>query len=569
MALTGLNVYNGNLLKLFKADNSNSNSALYSSLKNNNGILELTSEGSYVSMRSPVLISGGTYLSAASGSFFNLGQSGSTVNLNVGGVTYNFGTLTGDISITGALSVAGSLTVNGTQTILNTTEFNVDDYNITLGCVAGATDTTANGGGITLSGTTAKTIQWLNDGTGWNFNQGIKVVADTSYFGAGGATQTLKFLGTASGDSVISWAQSFPRMYMGGVGSQQSAFYFYTNGTSNNAPVIFTAGPTPNVLISGSLGLSITPAYKLDVYATQGQYAARFATSDGYVVIGPQNPEWCHLMTDRGAFYFNKPLATSGTLGAIAGSDLSLATDIAGNAGTTRVTIKQTTGLVGINTSTPAATLDVTCKSRSTDALYIHYSGANDLLKLTTYGDFALYGYGDYGAGLIAINTLNVANNGEFTLNTLSSGCNLFTRMHISAGTDLAEVTFSDSNVVVNGEFYATVKHFKIPDLDNPDHTITYGSLEGPENAVFCRGRVDVDRNLYLIRLPKEWRWLVDAESITVYITPEDFAQTLNYKIRDNRYISIENRRIFGSGIRCSYLIIATRKDVKPLEVYS
>jgi hypothetical protein len=41
------------------------------------------------------------------------------------------------------------------------------------------TDTTADGGGITLKGATDKTILWENDTDSWNFNQNIETSTTT------------------------------------------------------------------------------------------------------------------------------------------------------------------------------------------------------------------------------------------------------------------------------------------------------------------------------------------------------------------------------------------------------
>ena len=69
------------------------------------------------------------------------------------------------------VTLAGHLTVNGTTTTINSTTLTVDDKNIEMGSVASPTDSTADGGGITLKGTTDKTIVWENDTNQWNINQ--------------------------------------------------------------------------------------------------------------------------------------------------------------------------------------------------------------------------------------------------------------------------------------------------------------------------------------------------------------------------------------------------------------
>ena len=77
------------------------------------------------------------------------------------------------------ITIAGNLTVNGATTTVNSTTVSVDDKNIELGSTASPTDVTADGGGITLKGTTDKTILFENDTDSWNFNQNIETSTTT------------------------------------------------------------------------------------------------------------------------------------------------------------------------------------------------------------------------------------------------------------------------------------------------------------------------------------------------------------------------------------------------------
>jgi hypothetical protein len=80
---------------------------------------------------------------------------------------------------TGKVTFAGDFQVDGTTTTVNSTTLTVDDKNIEMGSVASPTDSTADGGGITLKGTTDKTILWENDTDSWNFNQNIETSTTT------------------------------------------------------------------------------------------------------------------------------------------------------------------------------------------------------------------------------------------------------------------------------------------------------------------------------------------------------------------------------------------------------
>jgi hypothetical protein len=115
------------------------------------------------------------------------GLSTLTGNLAVSGLS----TLTGNTIVSGNLAVSGlstltgntivsgTLTVEGTTTTIESVTLTVDDKNIELGSVDSPTDTTADGGGITLKGATDKTILWENDTDSWNFNQNIETSTTT------------------------------------------------------------------------------------------------------------------------------------------------------------------------------------------------------------------------------------------------------------------------------------------------------------------------------------------------------------------------------------------------------
>ena len=88
------------------------------------------------------------------------------------------GTFSGNVNGTN-LTLSGNLTVNGTTVTIDAETLVVEDKNIEMGSVDSPTDTTADGGGITLKGTTDKTILWENDTDSWNFNQNIETTTTT------------------------------------------------------------------------------------------------------------------------------------------------------------------------------------------------------------------------------------------------------------------------------------------------------------------------------------------------------------------------------------------------------
>jgi len=89
-------------------------------------------------------------------------------------------TFTGSVSGTD-LTLSGNLTVNGTTTNLNSTNLVIEDKNIILGDTATPTDVTADGGGITLKGTSDKTLNWVDATDAWTSSENINLLTGKVY----------------------------------------------------------------------------------------------------------------------------------------------------------------------------------------------------------------------------------------------------------------------------------------------------------------------------------------------------------------------------------------------------
>ena len=90
----------------------------------------------------------------------------------------------GGVSVLGSLTVSADLTVNGSTTTVNSTTLTVDDKNIELAhspSGASASDTLADGGGITLKGSTDHTIIWTNATDDWDFSENIDIASGKVY----------------------------------------------------------------------------------------------------------------------------------------------------------------------------------------------------------------------------------------------------------------------------------------------------------------------------------------------------------------------------------------------------
>jgi hypothetical protein len=84
---------------------------------------------------------------------------------------------TSNVVMGGDLTIDGNLIVSGDSTTVNVATMRVEDKNIELAYGGTPTDTLANGGGITLKGTTDHTINWANSTTNWTTSDNFGVAS--------------------------------------------------------------------------------------------------------------------------------------------------------------------------------------------------------------------------------------------------------------------------------------------------------------------------------------------------------------------------------------------------------
>ena len=101
-------------------------------------------------------------------------------------------------------------------------------------------------------------------------------------------------------------------------------------------------------------------------------------------------------------------------------------------------------------------------------------------------------------------------------------------------------------------------------------HRLRYACIEGPEVAVYYRGRL---KESNVINLPDYWKDLVHEDSITVQLQPIGSNQNLVIQEFNNEFIVIAedstNTDLITdlSTIDCFYHVYGERKDINPLIV--
>jgi uncharacterized protein (DUF2147 family) len=141
-------------------------------------------------------------VTSSTGTSTTLAAANSTI---AGLISADAQTIAGVKTFSNDIVVSGNLTINGTTTTLNSTTLTVDDINIELGSVASPTDTTAIGGGITLKGTTDKTISW-SAANGWTSSENFNLASGKTYKINGSnvlSSTTLSMSGSTSGTITV------------------------------------------------------------------------------------------------------------------------------------------------------------------------------------------------------------------------------------------------------------------------------------------------------------------------------------------------------------------------------
>ena len=140
--------------------------------------------------------------------------------------------------------------------------------------------------------------------------------------------------------------------------------------------------------------------------------------------------------------------------------------------------------------------------------------------------------------------------------------------LHVKDGTyegtvDAAGIITSETDVVIaDGNKLSDCKGFDMVHPSKKNWRLRHICLEGPESAVYARGRISGGSNV--IHLPEYWRDLVDGETITVNLTPIGVNQSLFVQ-----EIKWGNQIVIGTGggtsIDCYYTVYGERKDGEKL----
>lgn len=155
-------------------------------------------------------------------------------------------------TVGGDLTVSGNLTINGTTTNISTTNLVVEDKNIVLADVATPTNTTADGGGITIKGATDKTLNWVNSTSAWTSSEDFNLLTGKVYEIDGASVLSATGLGVGVTNSSLTSVGTIA------TGTWQGTIVSPTYGGTgvNNASRTITLGG--NLTTSGAFNTTLT-----------------------------------------------------------------------------------------------------------------------------------------------------------------------------------------------------------------------------------------------------------------------------------------------------------------------
>ena len=197
------------------------------------------------------------------------------------------------------LYVVGNLDISGTQTVIDTTTVTVEDKTLEIGVVSAPSDTTADGGGLVLKGSTDKTILYNDTDGVWETSIGLKVTGTLTATTGGSFDNEVYINGT---DATTQRYLNFNRPTAGDYRATLRRDAWYLGETVQNIGDVTPTGA--NIVLKmngdistvGSVSDSIGPVRRLGQNIQTGNYTLVAADAgkhirmeDGFTVTVPDN----------------------------------------------------------------------------------------------------------------------------------------------------------------------------------------------------------------------------------------------------------------------------------------
>lgn len=193
----------------------------------------------------------------------------------------------------GNVVISGDLTVNGTTTTIDTTHLQIEDKNIILGYGA-TSDAAVDGGGITLTGATNKTFNWVDATDAWTSSEHMNLASGKSYYMNGTLLKDVSE--TLTNKTLSSAVLSGTLTADGGVGS--SGQYLESTGTGvrwttvsgYSAPTLGSTLISSGATVTSISGLTLASGIGTTAFTLNATAELRFADTDSSHYVGFKAP---------------------------------------------------------------------------------------------------------------------------------------------------------------------------------------------------------------------------------------------------------------------------------------
>ncbi len=212
-------------------------------------------------------VNGADITTTATGTATLFNTNATTVNIGGAATNMTIGASTATINLGGGTTgatvvIKGNLQVDGVTTTINSTTLSVDDKNIVLGA-DNTLDTAADGGGITLKGSSDKTFNWVDATDAWTSSEHMNLLTGKAYYINGtsvlnsttlGSTITSSSLTTVGTIASGTWNGTVIGLSYGGTGKALTAANGGIVYSDADSFEILGAGTSGQVLTSGGAG---------------------------------------------------------------------------------------------------------------------------------------------------------------------------------------------------------------------------------------------------------------------------------------------------------------------------
>jgi hypothetical protein len=194
-------------------------------------------------------------------------------------------TVSNNATVGGALTVTGNFTVNGTTTTIDTVNLVVEDKNIGIGTTTSPSNTTADGGGITIFGGSDgdKTLTWNSNSDAFAFSNSVDIkgavetVSTASTYAISGSTNVILECDAQNG-TVFTHS-----LANGQVGIVSLRDFPVTKNSLTTYTIIFTQNATGTGNTTGSTGIGTN--IRLTPYGVAGFSTSARVSSGSTVTI--------------------------------------------------------------------------------------------------------------------------------------------------------------------------------------------------------------------------------------------------------------------------------------------